>query len=79
MFESAFVTPFPVSCPTGTTKILLPVLSTAHRGKKRGKDFKVLALLRLLLVEEDFAALGLCFSDSLAVDAVEVVGYPFLI
>lgn len=79
MIEPAAITPCPVACPVGVTKIPLPVLSAAHRGKKRGKDFKVLALLRLLLIEEDFAALGLCLSDSLAVDAVEVVGDPFLI
>ena len=79
MIEPATITPCPVACPVGVTKIPFTVPSTAHRGKKRGKDFKVLALLRLLLIEEDFAALGLCLSDSLAVDAVEVVGDPFLI
>ncbi len=79
MIELSSITPCPIACPVRVTKIMLPVLSKAHRGKKRGKDFNVLALLCLLLIEEDFAAIGLCLSDSLAVDAVEVVGDPFLI
>ena len=63
----------------GVTKIPLPVPPTAHRGKKKLKDFKVLSLLHLLLFEEDFAAHGLCLFNFLAVDSVEVVGAPFLI